>query len=58
MTLSALVLGLLLAIALGSSRTVAVALVMLLCVLFPEALVVVVPAIFGGVCVMVCRRRN
>ena len=58
MILSTLVLGLLLAVALGSIRTAAIALVLLLCVLFPVWLVVVVPAILGGVCVMVCHWRK
>ena len=58
MIISALVLGLLLAIALGSIRTAVIAVVLLLCVVFPELLVVVVPAILGGVCVLVCHWKK
>jgi hypothetical protein len=43
------VVGLILAIALGSLRIVFIACVALLCVLFPALLAVVVPAIGGGI---------
>ena len=46
---TALVIGLLVAIALGSTRMVIIAAVLLMCVLFPVALAVVVPAIAGGI---------
>lgn len=46
---SALVLGLLLAVALGSFRTVVVAAVMLLFVLFPALITIIVPALASGV---------
>ena len=49
MVVSALVLGLLLAIALGSIRTVLVATALLLCVFYPALLTLVVPAIAGGI---------